>query len=81
MRVCVCVCACTRVRVCVRSCACERACVRARVRSGRSRAHPRPRAPAQRWNFAAKFYVDKEGNVVERSGDNDAALIEKLVSA
>ena len=34
-----------------------------------------------RWNFAAKFYVDKEGNVVERSGDNDAALIEKLVSA
>ena len=55
--------------------------MRARVRSGHSRTHPRPRAPAQRWNFAAKFYVDKEGNVVERSGDNDAALIEKLVSA
>jgi len=23
-----------------------------------------------RWNFAAKFIVDKEGNVVERNGEN-----------
>lgn len=34
-----------------------------------------------RWNFAAKFYVDKQGSVVKRSGDNDEALIAELIAA
>lgn len=37
-----------------------------------------------KWNFAAKFIIDKEGNVVERNGDSPAASeakIKKLLAA
>lgn len=33
-----------------------------------------------RWNFAAKFLVDKAGNVVERNGDNPMKSEEKIQS-
>mmetsp|Transcript_34278 Transcript_34278/g.97149 ORF Transcript_34278/g.97149 Transcript_34278/m.97149 type:complete len:110 (+) Transcript_34278:310-639(+) len=33
-----------------------------------------------RWNFAAKFIVDKEGNVVERNGDSAGASEAKISS-
>lgn len=31
-----------------------------------------------RWNFAAKFIIDKKGNVVERNGDNPLASEAKI---
>jgi len=33
-----------------------------------------------KWNFAAKFVIDKEGNVVERNGDGAAKSIPKIES-
>ena len=32
-----------------------------------------------RWNFACKFIIDKQGNVVERNGDGAAAQEPKIV--
>jgi glutathione peroxidase len=32
-----------------------------------------------RWNFAAKFIIDKDGKVVERNGDGAAASEPKIV--